>query len=52
MCGVLFSYNIRKEENLEMLKKLSIRGRDGYGVIAMNTHTKKRLENVFEFLSL
>lgn len=36
MCGILFTYNIEQEKVEEMIRKLSLRGRDGVGVYIHN----------------
>jgi len=50
MCGIMFSFNIEKNKSLKILKQLSLRGRDGWGIYESNFNnrniTKKSLENI------
>jgi len=55
MCGIIASWNFDKKIVSEITKKLSIRGRDGYGYFAMYKETEeidKKMINPEKFVGL
>jgi 7-cyano-7-deazaguanine synthase len=51
MCGILASWNVESEVVNEIIKKLSIRGRDGYGYYA-ESHSnlvKRAIREIYKF---